>query len=56
MHAGKIYYSFKHVQDQILKKEGRYRYLIKLDDDSFLHIPNLYNFMHAEVRVLQKSS
>ena len=44
MNFGKTYYSIKYIVDHVLPVQP-YRFIIKLDDDSYLHLPALRRWM-----------
>ena len=46
---GKTYYSIKYILDHVMPVQ-QYKYIIKLDDDSYVHMPALHAWM-AERRV-----
>ena len=41
---GKTYYSIKYIVDHVLPVQP-YRFIIKLDDDSYAHVPTLHSWM-----------
>ena len=47
MNEGKTYYMFKYLAD-VLFKTHRYRYVAKVDDDTYLHIPHFFSWMGRE--------
>eukprot|EP00798_Chlamydomonas_sp_ICE-L_P026141 gene26140-11861_t len=47
MNGGKTYFLLKYIVERILPTHG-YKYLVKMDDDTYVHFPNFFGWMESK--------